>query len=257
MLGSGGCYSATPEFLGSLRRLADASNALLIFDEVMTSRLHYHGLGSHLAAPDVKPDLMTLGKWVGGGMSFGAFGGRREIMALYDPRSGKLEHPGTFNNNVFSMHAGIAGCDLLTAERLDGLNDLGDAMRTKIESVLEGVGQGCTVPTRPILEDSNFNVDDTSSASGGGFGFDSTSTATSRPPKMFIKGVGSLMTIQFAGPDKDVLQGLFFHHMLDSGIYLAQRGFVALSIMITDEHVELFVRAVRVFVNQYEAFLKW
>ena len=85
----------------------------------MTSRLSYRGLGYKLG---IRPDLMTLGKWVRGGMSFGAFGGRRDIMEMFDPRIGKLRHAGTFNNNVISMAAGCAGCKLLDEDTTDKLN---------------------------------------------------------------------------------------------------------------------------------------
>ena len=91
MLGSAGCFAAKKDFLAGLRELATEAGALLIFDEVMTSRLGYHGLGE---AMGVKPDMTTLGKWIGGGMSFGAFGGSDQIMGMFDPTKGKLEHPG-------------------------------------------------------------------------------------------------------------------------------------------------------------------
>ncbi|EXJ55116.1 hypothetical protein A1O7_08041 [Cladophialophora yegresii CBS 114405] len=238
MLGSGGCYAGSAEFLGILRRLASEHGALLIFDEVMTSRLHYHGLGSQTG---VTPDLTTLGKWIGGGMSFGAFGGRRDIMALYDPRTGKLEHPGTFNNNVFTMNAGIAGCGLLTAEKVDALNGLGEKLTSQVMDVLSnrGILRDATVPAAPIADELHV------------------AEHPQRPPKMFVKGVGSLMAVHFAGPDRDVLGGLFYHHMLEQGIYMAQRGFVALNIMLADEHVATFVRAVEAFVQKWEQALKW
>lgn len=241
MLGSGGCYPATHDFLALLRRLATENNALLIFDEVMTSRLTYHGLG---AITGVTPDLMTLGKWVGGGMSFGLFGGRRDIMKLYDPRDGSLEHPGTFNNNIFTMSAGVAGCNLLTADKVDALNDLGDTLRSKVEDIFIAreisTGNVCTaLPTRPVTEDMH------------------SPSHPQRPPKMFIRGVGSLNVIHFAGPDRDVLQGLFYHHMLQNGIFMAQRGFTALNILITGEHVDAFVQAVDAFVGKWEASLRW
>ncbi|KEF51680.1 uncharacterized protein A1O9_12315 [Exophiala aquamarina CBS 119918] len=242
MLGSGGCYPATHEFLALLRRLATENKALLIFDEVMTSRLTYHGLG---AVTGVTPDLMTLGKWVGGGMSFGLFGGRRDIMQLYDPRSGSLEHPGTFNNNIFTMSAGVAGCNFLTADKIDALNHLGDVLRSKVEDIFtardisSGTGAGTALPTRPVTDDMH------------------SPSHPQRPPKMFIRGVGSLNAIHFVGPDRDVLQGLFYHHMLQNGIFMAQRGFTALNVLITDEHVDAFVRAVDAFVGKWEASLRW
>ncbi|KIV80047.1 hypothetical protein PV11_07577 [Exophiala sideris] len=231
MMGSGGCFAGTAEFLTTLRRLADETKALLIFDEVMTSRLDYHGLGHKMG---VTPDLMTLGKWIGGGMSFGAFGGRKEIMQLYDPRTGSLEHPGTFNNNVFTMSAGIAGCSLLTPEKLQALNTLGDSLRRQIEDALSKRAVEGTLPITPVTDE----------------------TQSPGLPKMFIKGVGSLNALHFAGPDKDLLQGLYFHHMLENGIYMAQRGFTALNIMLTEEHVAQFVQATEAFCDKFASFLR-
>src|SRR5207253_2173819 len=71
MLGGSGCIPATREFLSDLRALASETGAVLIFDEVMTSRLAPGGLQE---AHGILPDMTTLGKYVGGGMSFGAFG---------------------------------------------------------------------------------------------------------------------------------------------------------------------------------------
>jgi glutamate-1-semialdehyde 2,1-aminomutase len=82
MLGGGGCIPATADFLHALREATARLGVLLVFDEVMTSRLAPGGLGG---AHGVAPDLMTLGKYVGGGMSFGAFGGRAELIDRYDP----------------------------------------------------------------------------------------------------------------------------------------------------------------------------
>ena len=107
MIGSGGCIAATAEFLRMLRSATTRVGALLVLDEVMTSRLAPGGLQS---VTGVKPDLTTFGKYIGGGMSFGAFGGRAEIMDLFDPRrADALPHAGTFNNNVLTMTAGLTG----------------------------------------------------------------------------------------------------------------------------------------------------
>ena len=98
MLGSGGCIPGDPAFLAALREATREAGALLIFDEVMTSRTGPGGLQERLG---IWPDLTTLGKYIGGGASFGAFGGRADVMALFDPaRPGALPHAGTFNNNV-------------------------------------------------------------------------------------------------------------------------------------------------------------
>ncbi len=135
MLGSAGAIPGSLPFLQFLRSYASSHHALLIFDEVMTSRLSYHGLGHKLG---IQPDLMTLGKWVGGGMSFGAFGGRRDIMEIYDPsKSGGLAHAGTFNNNVISMAAGCAGCKVLNEEVTNRLNDLGERLKEMVIDVID------------------------------------------------------------------------------------------------------------------------
>ena len=83
MLGAGGCIPGRAGFLHGLRALADDSGALLIFDEVMTSRLSAGGRQAQLG---LTPDLTTLGKYFGGGLSFGAFGGRADMMSRFDPR---------------------------------------------------------------------------------------------------------------------------------------------------------------------------
>ena len=135
MLGNAGAILGSLPFLQSLRSYASSHDALLIFDEVMTSRLSYRGLGYRLG---IQPDLMTLGKWVGGGMSFGAFGGRRDIMEMYDPsKSGGLAHAGTFNNNVISMAAGCAGCKVLDKETTNRLNGLGEHLKEMVTDVIE------------------------------------------------------------------------------------------------------------------------
>jgi len=136
MLGSGGCIPASKAFLEMLRAEATATGAVLIFDEVMTSRLPPTG---------VLPDLMTLGKYVGGGMSFGAFGGKRSLMEAYDPaRPDALAHAGTFNNNVVTMSAGIAGLsEVLTPGALEALNARGDRLRAELNDLgLNVTGRG-------------------------------------------------------------------------------------------------------------------
>src|SRR6202050_5679125 len=107
MVGSGGCRPAERSFLAALRRAATESGALLIFDEVMTSRTGAGGVQGRLG---ITPDLTTLGKYIGGGSSFGAFGGRADVMELFDPaRAGGLPHARPFYNHVLSMAAGYAG----------------------------------------------------------------------------------------------------------------------------------------------------
>lgn len=95
MMGSGGAIPPVMGFLEGLRKAATDAGSVLIFDEVMTSRMHAGGgIQSQLPAA-AAPDMTTLGKYIGGGMSFGAFGGKKAIMELFDPRKpGALQHAG-------------------------------------------------------------------------------------------------------------------------------------------------------------------
>jgi glutamate-1-semialdehyde 2,1-aminomutase len=137
--GSAGCIPAEAGFLDELRRLCTEHGSVLIFDEVMTSRLHPGGAQARFG---VLPDMTTLGKYLAGGMTFGAFGGRRGIMAAFDPeQGGALSQAGTFNNNVVSMAAGVAALrDVLTPEALVALNDRGDELRERLGVTLAGAG---------------------------------------------------------------------------------------------------------------------
>src|SRR5262245_56251849 len=131
MQGTTGCIPAERSFLAGLRQLANETGALLIFDEVMTSRLAPGGLQE---VHGILPDLTTLGKYVGGGMSFGAFGGRADLMERFDPRRpDAFQHAGTFNNNVLTMNAGLVGLtELYTPDRARALNASGDRLRERL-----------------------------------------------------------------------------------------------------------------------------
>jgi glutamate-1-semialdehyde 2,1-aminomutase len=209
MMGGGGCIPGDREFLGALRESCTRHDVVLVFDEVMTSRL---SPGGRQAALGVTPDLTTLGKYVGGGLSFGAFGGRADIMARFDQRRPDyLHHPGTFNNNVCTMAAGLAGLTrVFTAEAAVDLNRRGDALRER----LNGLGAERGVPLQAT-------------------------------------GVGSLMNLHFhAGPIRSPadaalgnieLRNLLHLELLGRGFYLARRGFIALSLPLTDRDIDGFV----------------
>lgn len=241
--GAGGCRPASRAFLTFLRHLADQHSALLVVDEVMTSRLGFGGLCAEL---QIRPDLMTLGKWIGGGMSFGAFGGRTDIMRLFDPVGGRLSHAGTFNNNVLSMAGGLAGLEVCSGERIGELNLLGERLKRGVWRVLgenDVISDGWREGMEDDVEWDSFDrLDD----GGGG----------EHAAGMFLTGRGSLMNVRFSGPDSSLWQALFFHHMLGENIYLASRGYMALSIELTEDDVVRFVEAVRKFVQQYHQLLK-
>jgi glutamate-1-semialdehyde 2,1-aminomutase len=139
MKGSGGCIPATQEFLSELRRQCNATGTVLILDEIMTSRLHPGGLQK---AFGVVPDLTTLGKYLASGLSFGAFGGRSDIMAHFDSgMHGSLMHSGTFNNNVLSMAAAIEVLRRYVNDaQINKVNERGDRLRMELQGIFSANG---------------------------------------------------------------------------------------------------------------------
>src|SRR3990172_873281 len=112
--GNMGVVPPVEGFHTGLRAITSAHGALLIFDEVMTGfRVHP---GGAQALYNIKPDLTTLGKVIGGGLPVGAYGGRREIMQLVAP-VGPMYQAGTLSGNPLAMSAGIATLNLLREEK--------------------------------------------------------------------------------------------------------------------------------------------
>ena len=222
MQGASGCIPGRLDFLQSLRDGATQTGALLVFDEVMTSRLGPQGLANRLG---IRSDLTTLGKYIGGGMSFGAFGGRSDVMAQFDPRTGSLSHSGTFNNNVMTMAAGYAGLTkLFTPEAAGVLAERGEAMRARLDAL-----------------------------------------CAKEDVAMQFTGVGSLMNAHFVrGEVRCVddlamvdgrLRQLLFFHLLSEGIYASPRGFIVLSLPLTDADIDRFAAAIGRFIGEYRALL--
>ena len=213
MLGGGGCLPATPEFLTMLREESQRLGVLLVFDEVMTSRL---STGGAQQLYGIAPDLTTLGKYLGGGLSFGAFGGRRDLMSRFDPSTpDALGHAGTFNNNVLSMAAGVAGLtQVLTSDALADVNGRGDRLRDGLNDVFVRVGSPFTT-----------------TGIGSLLAIHATA-ATVRTP------------LDLADTDERAKEILFFD-LLERGIYIARRGFIALSLEVTDADVTRTIEAVR------------
>jgi glutamate-1-semialdehyde 2,1-aminomutase len=121
-----GVLTGKPDYFAAARRLADEQGALLICDEVITLRL---STGGYQEVLGVRPDLTTMGKIIGGGLPVGAFGGREDVMSVFDPRlPDHLHHSGTFNGNLMTMAAGRVALDLLTRDEIQRLNALGERL---------------------------------------------------------------------------------------------------------------------------------
>ncbi|MDX1431262.1 MAG: aminotransferase class III-fold pyridoxal phosphate-dependent enzyme [Gammaproteobacteria bacterium] len=219
VMGTSGFIPAEPEFLRALSEATQAHGVVLIFDEVMTSRLAPGGAQERYG---VTPDMTTFGKYIGGGLTFGAFGGRATIMDRFDPRRpDALPHAGTFNNNVLTMAAGVAGMgEIYTPAAADDLNARGDRLR----GALQRAAGELDFPAR-------------------------------------ITGMGSLLGIHFvarpvAGPDDaratpPEARALFHLEMLGRGFYTGKLGLVALSLPLTDDDCSRFVGAFSGFANEH------
>jgi glutamate-1-semialdehyde 2,1-aminomutase len=134
VMGSAGCIPAEREFMQAAERLAHEHGALLIADEVMTFRLEVGGIQQHYG---ISPDLTTFAKIIGGGFPVGAFGGRREVMALFDARNpNAVYQSGTFNGNAITTVAGIAAMELFAQAEVARINALGDRLRAGISGLL-------------------------------------------------------------------------------------------------------------------------
>lgn len=126
---------ATPDFVHMLREVCTEQGILLLFDEVMSFRLGYHG---SQGVWGVEPDLTAMAKIIGGGLPIGAFGGRREVMDVFDHTVGGpfVLHGGTYNANPLSMAAGAAAMEAWTPAEVDRLNALGERFREGMRGVL-------------------------------------------------------------------------------------------------------------------------
>ncbi len=138
VLGAGGMIPAHADYLLRLRELATTSGSLLIFDEVMTFRLAPGGMQERYG---VRPDLTTFAKIIGGGFPVGAFGGRAEVMELFDPsRPRPLWQSGTFNGNAITMVAGAVAMEHYPANEVARINRLGDRLRAGMDRALREAG---------------------------------------------------------------------------------------------------------------------
>jgi glutamate-1-semialdehyde 2,1-aminomutase len=139
ILGSAGMIPAERDYLETLREVTRRLGILLVFDEVVSFRVAYGGAEEHFG---MVPDLTFLGKLIGGGFPLGAFGGRRDVMALFDPGGGrpKLPHPGSLNANPISLVAGIATLELLTRDAIDAINRRGESLRGRMREVFAEAG---------------------------------------------------------------------------------------------------------------------
>lgn len=205
--GNMNCVPPVPGFLEGLRKLCDENGTVLIFDEVMTG--FRVALGGAQAYYNVKPDLTTLGKIIGGGLPVGAFGGRKEIMEHLAPL-GPVYQAGTLSGNPLAMAAGLATLENLAAPGFH------DTLSTKTAVLLQGLQEKADAA----------GVAFTTTQAGGMFGM----FFTDQPVINRFSSVMACDSQRYAR---------FFHGMLEHGVYLAPSAFEAGFISIAHGRAEL------------------
>ena len=145
VVGNMGCVPPKPGFLERLRELASQYGALLIFDEVMTGFRLSEGGAARLFG--VTPDLICLGKVIGGGLPVGAYGGRRDLMDLVAPL-GPVYQAGTLSGNPIAMAAGYAALSQLSPESYKQLERTGAQLEEGLNEVIQSLGTEWQVQRR-------------------------------------------------------------------------------------------------------------
>ena len=217
MLGSVGMLPATHEFLAMLREFSNDNGVVLIFDEVISFRVAPGGSQEYYG---ITPDMTSLGKIVGGGFAVGAFGGRHDIMDLYDPTNGpRVAHAGTFNANPATMLAGAVTLEQLTPEVYRRLAEVTEYLRHGLREV----GRELEIPVQ-------------------------------------VTGLGSLFGIHFqddtlvgyrdiAKADSGFRHNVFLG-LLNEGILMAPNLVGAVSTVIGEQEVDAFVDAFRTVLQR-------
>jgi glutamate-1-semialdehyde 2,1-aminomutase len=218
VVGNMGCVPPHQGFLEGLRKICDQENIVLIFDEVMTGfRLAAGGSQEYFG---INADLVTYGKVIGGGLPVGAFGGKKEIMQHIAP-VGNVYQAGTLSGNPIAMIAGFTMLNEL--KNNPSIYTELDQKGARLEKTLNDILAGKNIPHQ-------------------------------------INRVGSMISIFFTNEkviDFETASGTniktfnkFFHHLLDSGIYLPPSAFESwfFSRALSDEDLEKTFAAVESFI---------
>ena len=206
--GNMNCIPPVEGFLEGLREVCDEYGSVLILDEVMTGfRVSLGGAQGHY---NIKPDLTTLGKVIGGGMPVGAFGGKREIMEHIAPL-GPVYQAGTLSGNPVAMAAGLTTLNMISQPGFY------ETLTQQTEKLVKGLEERAAKANIPL----------TTNQVGAMFGF------------FFTEDKNINTFEQVSACDAERFKK-FYHGMLEEGIYLApssyETGFV--SSAHSDEDIE-------------------
>ena len=208
VLGAGGVIPAQKGYLAGLREMADRYGVLLIFDEVITLRLDTGGMQR---LTGVRPDLTSLGKIIGGGLPVGAFGGRADIMARFDPAHPRaIFHSGTFNAANIVMAAGLSALEALDQATIDRINALGEGLKKGLRDAFKQTGLRGQVTGIGSLNQIHWC---------------DTPLNNARESGRALKAVAEL-------------PGLLHLEMMNRGIYCAKRGMFVISTPMKDKDID-------------------
>ena len=202
VLGAGGIIPGKRDFLAAVAAAAKDAGSVFVLDEVLTFRLATGGLQSTL---ELEPDLTMLGKFIGGGHPVGAVAGRQELMQEFNPDGGTIFHGGTFNGNPVTMAAGEVSLAELTAERIEAIGRLGLRLRDGLLAAADAAGVPLTINRVGSLLNLYFSLEQASPA---------------------------------AHRSADKLMGTFHLAALNRGVFIAPRGLIAISTVMTEELVD-------------------
>lgn len=202
VMGSGGVITGDPAFLKGVEAAAKKAGALFVLDEVLTLRFSFSGVQGTIG---LTPDITMFGKLIGGGYPVGAIGGGKDLLKIFDPDDLKLFHTGTFNANPVTMAAGAVSLSHLKAGDIERMQDM--AMTLK-----DGLTKSARKAGLPIS----------------------------------INHHGSCLNIYFSdsAPESSItrtdteLIGRFHVAAMNQGLFLAPRGMIALSTVMTKDHLD-------------------
>jgi glutamate-1-semialdehyde 2,1-aminomutase len=208
-------------FIEFLREVTDQHGILLIADEVLTFRLSYRGATEEYG---VSPDLVTLGKIIGGGFPVGAVAGSCEVMSVFDHTSNlQLHHGGTYNANPVTMTAGLETMRMMSPEAYERLDQMGEYMRRRLAEMLGERG----IPAKINGKGSLF-----------------LALLTERELTDYRSLIGSYSRT-------NPLSGPLCHEMLRRGIVTSPRGvFGCLSTPMSESELDAFVDALDQSLDQ-------